>query len=158
MNPPNASRDDRLIVTAALTTRVVRVARGRDAAIELVDEILSMDHRDRETSLSIGDVEFYQSKTGGPFPNHQFRLSVRPSSAVGACNYIDNLDLIMPVAYSWNPDKSWPDVDLILNGSTGAVFPPWSVISIDDVCRSLLEWLDTQKRPTCIQWRPSELW
>ncbi|WP_352231593.1 Imm1 family immunity protein [Actinokineospora sp. NBRC 105648] len=132
---------------------VARVARGMPECRRLIEEILSLDHVRSETTLSVGDVEFHQNKNG-PFPNHQFRVSVRPQAGCAALNYMDNDDAEMPVANSYNPRKSVPDVILIFNGSTGLTFPRSAIISITDARRALLEWLQTRKRPTCIEWRP----
>lgn len=143
-----------MIVTASLTTGVVRIARGRTESTQLFEEILNIDHRAWETTLNVGDVAFYQSKNDGPFPNHQFRLSVRPDTGFAACNYTDHDDIDMPMANSWNPSLSVPDVHLIFNGVTGAVFPRFAAIPISDVHRALLEWMDSRQRPRCIEWRP----
>jgi hypothetical protein len=143
-----------VIVTALLTTQIVRVTHGIHEATAMIDEILSTDHRESETTLNVGDEAFYQSKKDGPFPNHQFRVSVRPSTGFAACNYMDHDDRRMPIANSWNPRQPPPDVALIFNGAMGSVFPRSAAIPIPDVRRALLEWLDTRRRPTCIEWRP----
>jgi Immunity protein Imm1 len=106
-----------------------------------------------ETTLSIGDIEFRSTKDG-PFPNHQLRISVRPSAGLASINYMDHDDSVMPIANSFNPKRPLPDVDLIFNGSTGAIFPRTAAISISSARDALMEWLETRKRPTNIQWRP----
>jgi hypothetical protein len=113
-----------------------------------------MEHRDWETTLNIGDVAFYQSKSGGPFPNHQVRVSVRPAAGYAALNYMDHDDPNMPIANSWNPRRPLPELDLVFNGSTGSVFPRTSIISITQARQALLEWIESRQRPTCIEWRP----
>jgi len=147
-----------VIVTASLTTGSVRVTHGADESVQLIDEILELDHDDWETTLNVGDVAFYQSKSGGPFPNHQFRVSVRPATGFAALNYMDHDDADMPIANSWNPREPIPDVTLIFNGSTGAVFPRSAAIPIYDARRALLEWINSRQRPTCIQWQPYDIY
>jgi hypothetical protein len=142
-----------VIVTASLTTGVARVTHGMPDSVRLVDEILTLEHLEWETTLSVGDVEFHRTKDG-PFPNHQLRISVRPSVGLAALNYMDHDDPHMPIANSFNPKRPLPDVDLIFNGATGAVFPRTAAIPVADARRALTEWLQTQKRPTCIEWRP----
>jgi hypothetical protein len=142
-----------VIVTASLTTGVVRVARGMTASLHLIDEILRTDHVDWETTLSVGDVEFHSAKDG-PFPDHQLRVSVRPSTARAALNYIDHDDPQLTIANSFNPGLPPPGVRLIFNGSTGSVFPPSAAIPIRNARKAPVEWLTTRKRPTCIEWRP----
>jgi hypothetical protein len=142
-----------MIVTASLTTDVARVTRGMSASVRLVDELLRMDHVEWESTLYVGDVEFHQTKDAGPFPNHQLRISVRPSAGLAALNYMDHDDPRMPIANSYNPKRPLPDVDLIFNGTTGTVFPRTALIPIADARNALIEWLKTRKRPTCIQWR-----
>ncbi|RSN63039.1 hypothetical protein DMH01_10515 [Amycolatopsis sp. WAC 04182] len=144
---------DDMIVTALLSSGVARVTRGMTASIALVDEILSIEHIDSETTLSVGEVEFHRSKLG-PFPNHQLRISVRPSIGLAALNYTDHDDEQMPIANSFNPRRPLPNENLIFNGSIGSVFPRSAAISIVDARGALIEWLETRKRPTCIQWRP----
>jgi Immunity protein Imm1 len=112
-----------------------------------------MDHVDWETTLSVGDVEFHSTKQG-PYPNHQLRISVRPSAGVAALNYTDHDDPRMSIANSYNPKRPLPYVDLIFSGATGAVFPRTAVIPIADARQALTEWLNTRQRPTCIEWRP----
>jgi hypothetical protein len=107
----------------------------------------------RGTSLSVGDVEFHSTKQG-PYPNHQLRISVRPSAGVAALNYTDHDDPQMSIANSYNPKRPLPDVDLIFSGATGSVFPRTAVIPIADARNALTEWLETRKRPTCIEWHP----
>ncbi|HEV2780211.1 MAG TPA: Imm1 family immunity protein [Actinophytocola sp.] len=142
-----------MIVTASLTTGVARVARGHREAVRLVNEILTTDHVEWETTLFVGDVEFHRTKDG-PFPNHQLRISVRPSSGLAAMNYMDHDDPHMPIANSFNPKRPLPEVDLVFNGTTGSVFPRTALISIADARKALIEWLETRKRPGCIEWRP----
>jgi hypothetical protein len=142
-----------MIVTASLTTAVARVTHGIPESLRLVDEILKMDHVKWETTLSVGDAEFHRTKDG-PFPNHQLRISVRPSAGLAALNYMDHDDPLMPIANSFNPKHPLSDVDLIFNGTTGSVFPRTAVIPVADARNALNEWLETRKRPTCIEWRP----
>lgn len=145
---------ERLILTASLTTGVACVTHGMQASVGLIDEILKIDHANWETTLLVGDVEFRRTKHGGPFPNHQFRISVRPSTGFAALNYMDHDDPEMHIANSYNPRRPLPEVDLIFNGETGAVFPCTAVIPIAKARDALIEWLETRKRPTCIEWRP----
>lgn len=112
-----------MIVTASLTTGIARVTHGFTASTQLLDEVLRTDHVDWETTLYIGDVEFHSTKNG-PFPNHQFRLSVRPTAGYAALNYMDHDDPYMSIANSFNPRYPLPHLHLIFNGSTGSVFPP----------------------------------
>jgi hypothetical protein len=144
----------RMILTASLSTGVVRVTNGLTESISLIDEILGIEHTDWETTLNVGDVAFHESGMDGPFPNHQLRISVRPSTGYAACNYMDHDDPEIPIANSWNPRRPLPDVSLIFNGTTGSVFPRSAAISIADARKALIEWLETRKRPTCIEWRP----
>jgi hypothetical protein len=144
---------ERLTLTATLTTEVGRVTHGMQESVNLIDEILTLDHVDWETTLSVGDVEFHQTKQG-PYPNHQLRISVRPSAGVAALNYTDHDDPQMSIANSYNPNRPLPAVDLIFSGATRAVFPRTAVIPIADAREALIEWLETRKRPTCIEWRP----
>jgi hypothetical protein len=144
---------ERLILTASLTTGIARVTQGMPESVRLVDEILTMDHVNWETTLYVGDVEYHASKDG-PFPNHQVRISVRPSADLAALNYIDHDDPEMSVANSYNPKRPLPAVDLIFNGDTGSVFPRTAAIPIGKARDALREWLTTQRRPTCIEWRP----
>jgi|SRR5215470_6324513 len=144
---------ERLILTASLTTAVARVVHGMQAAVSLIDEVLTLDHVDWETTLLVGDVEFHRTKQG-PFPNHQLRISVRPAAGVAALHYTDHDDPNMPAANSYNPTHPPPEVDLIFSGATGSVFPRTAAIPIADARHALTEWLETRKRPTCIQWRP----
>src|SRR2546430_2677803 len=111
-----------MILTASLTTGVARVTRGMTDSVRLVDEILTLDHVGWETTLYVGDVEFHRTKQG-PFPNHQLRISVRPSAGLAALNYMDNADPDLTIANSYNPQRPLPSIDLIFNGATGAVFP-----------------------------------
>jgi Immunity protein Imm1 len=143
-----------MIVTASLTTGIARVTHGMREAARLIDEILEMDHVEWETTLFIGDVEFHSTKNG-PYPNHQFRISVRPSAGVAALNYMDHDDPLMPIANSFNPRLPLPEVDLIFNGTTKMLFPRTAVIPVDSARYAFAEWLETRKRPTSVvQWRP----
>lgn len=141
------------MVTASLTTGVARVTTGLSESTRLVDEILQTEHLEWETTLAIGDVEFHWDRTG-PFPNHQLRISVRPSLGYAALNYMDHDDPEFPIVNSFNPRRPLPDVYLIFNGTTGLVFPQAAAIPIPDARSALIEWLHTRKRPTCIEWRP----
>jgi hypothetical protein len=143
-----------MILTASLTTGVARVAHGMRESTNLIDEILNLNHADWETILLVGDVEFHHTKEEGPFPDHQLRISARPSAAYAALNYMDNDDPEMTIANSYNPKRPLPEIDLIFNGSTGSVFPRTAVIPMTDARNALREWLQTRKRPTCIEWRP----
>ncbi|WP_442912734.1 Imm1 family immunity protein [Kutzneria sp. CA-103260] len=142
-----------MIVTALLTTGVARVSRGLTESHALIEEILCLDHADWESTMAVGDVEFHTSKEG-PFPNSQMRVSVSPSAGYAALNYMDHDDPDHPVVNSFNPIRPLPEVFLIFNGSTGAIFPRTAAIPISDARNALIEWLDTRSRPTCIQWRP----
>jgi hypothetical protein len=142
-----------MILTASLTTGVARVTAGMLASVRLIDEIMTLDHIDWETTLTVGDAEFHRSKEG-PFPNHQLRISVQPSTGYAALNYMDHDDAEMPIANSFNRKRPLPAVNLIFNGTTGAVFPRTAAIAITDAREAVIEWLETRKRPTCIEWRP----
>jgi hypothetical protein len=142
-----------VILTASLTTGVARAMHGMQASVRLVDEILLTDHAEWETTLYVGHIEFHRTKDG-PFPNHQLRISVRPTTGFAALNYMDNDDPQMPIANSYNPKRPLPDVDLIFNGTTGSVFPRTAAIPVADARKALIEWLETWKRPTCVEWRP----
>lgn len=142
-----------MIVTASLTTGVARVAHGMAQSVKLVDEILEMSHVEWETTLFVGEVEFHRSKSG-PFPNHQFRVSVSPSSGFAALNYMDHDDPDLPIVNSFSLKRPVPEVDLIFNGSTGSVFPRTALIPVSDARRALVEWLQSRTRPTCVEWRP----
>ncbi|MFJ7215429.1 Imm1 family immunity protein [Amycolatopsis sp. NPDC098790] len=146
-----------MILTASLTTGVARVTNGSSASIRLINEILNLDHVDWETTMAVGDVEYHRSKDG-PYPNHQMRISVRPSMGLAALNYTDHDDTNMPIANSFNPKRPLPEVDLIFNGTTGAVFPRTAAIPVLDARTAILEWLETRKRPSCIQWRPYDIY
>lgn len=99
------------------------------AAVRLVDEILTTEHTDWETTLMVGEVEFHSTRNG-PFPNHQLRISVRPSTGYAALNYMDHDDPHLTIANSYNPTRPLPAVYLIFNGTTGAVFPRTAAIPI----------------------------
>lgn len=145
---------ERPILTAALTSDVARVTHGMQESVRLIDEILNLDHVVWETTLYVGDVEYHSTKQHGPYPNHQLRISVRPSTGFAALMYIDHDDPAMTIAISDNQTSPPPEVDLIFNGAIGAVFPRTAAIPIKDARAALLEWLRTWKRPTCIEWRP----
>lgn len=147
----------RPILTSALTSGAARVTHGMQDSERLIDEILKLNHEDWETILSVGDVEFHQTRDRGPFPNHKMIVSAKPSSGYAALNYIDNDDLNMSVANSYNPRRPLPEIYLIFNGATGAVFPRTAAISIADARNALREWLQTRRRPTCIEWRPFDI-
>ena len=142
-----------MIVTASLTTGIACVVTGSTESLRLVEQILRTDHRDWETTLYVGDVEFHRSKDG-PFPNHQLRISVRPSAGCAALSYIDHDDKLMSIALSSNPRPYAADPHLVFNGATGAVFPRAAAISVSDARNALAEWLRTRRRPTCIRWVP----
>lgn len=142
-----------MIVTASLTSGIACVAHGMTASVNLVDEIIRMDHIEWETILLVGTVEFHSTKAG-PFPNHQLRISVRPSTGFAALNYTDHDDPLLTIANSFNPKRPLPDVKLVFSGSTGSMFPRTAAIPLADARKALLEWLDTWRRPTCIEWRP----
>jgi immunity protein Imm1 of predicted polymorphic toxin system len=146
-------KPERLILTASLTTGIARVVRGMPESTQLIDEVLKLDHVDWETTLYVGEIEFYRSKEG-PIPNHQLRLSVRPASGFAALNYMDHDDSRMPIANSYNPKRPLPEIDLIFSGETGSVFPRAAAIPIANARNALNEWLTTRQRPTCIEWRP----
>ena len=57
-----------MIVTASLTSGIACVAHGMTESVNLIDEIIRMDHAEWETILLVGTVEFHSSKAG-PFPN-----------------------------------------------------------------------------------------
>ncbi|WP_410664265.1 Imm1 family immunity protein [Amycolatopsis sp. lyj-84] len=143
-----------LVVTASLSSGVGRVTRGMATSVALIEEILTIEHISSETTLSIGDIEFYGSKEYGPFPNHQFRVSVRPSIGFAALNYMDHDDKEMPVANSFNPRRPLPEANLIFNGVISSMFPRTAAIPVSDARSALLEWLGTRTRPTCISWVP----
>ena len=142
-----------MVVTASLTTGIACVAVGVADCLRLIDQILRIDHIGWETSLYVGDSEFYRSRDG-PYPNHQVRVSVRPSAGYAALAYIDHDDSLMSVALSFNCQQLGPDVHLVFNGSTGAVFPRAAAIPISEARRALAEWLESRRRPTCISWVP----
>jgi len=144
---------ERMIVTASLTSGIACVAHGMTESVNLIDEIIRIDHAEWETILLVGTVEFHSSKAG-PFPNHQLRVSVRPSAGFAALNYTDHDDPLLAIANSFNPNRPLPEVKLIFNGSIGSVFPRSAALPVADARKALLEWLHTWKRPTCIEWRP----
>ena len=142
-----------VVITASLTNGLARVEYGMPAAVALVDEVLKLNHIHWETTLYVGQTEFYRTKAG-PLPNHQLRISVRPSAGVAALNYMDHDDPRQPISNSSNTRYHVFDVDLIFNGSTGLVFPRTAVLPIPDVRRALIEWLHTWQRPRCVDWQP----
>jgi hypothetical protein len=126
-------------------------------SVKLIDEIFRIDHVEWETILYVGTVEFHSSKAG-PFPNHQLRLSVRPSAGFAALNYTDHDDPHLAIANSFKPKRPCPEVKLIFNGSTGSVFPRSAAIPVTDAFEAVLEWLDTWRRRPSIQWRPYDVY
>jgi len=150
---PHREQPERLVLTASLTTSVARVAYGMQESTALINEILTLDHVDWETILMVGDIEFRQTPEG-PYPDHQMRVSVRPSVGYAALNYTDNNDPSMSIANSYNPRRPPPDVYLVFNGDIGSVFPRTAAIPIANARNALTEWLRTRQRPTCIEWRP----
>lgn len=145
---------ERLILTAVLTSDVARVTDGMEESVRLIDEVLHLDHVNWETTLYVGDVEYHSTKKHGPYPNHQLRISARPTAGFAALMYIDHDDPVMTIAISHNQTSPPPEVALIFNGTIGAVFPRTAAIPIQEARAALLEWLRTWKRPTCIEWRP----
>ena len=141
-----------MILTASLTNGIARVAHGPQEALQLIDFILRTEHTEWETTLAIGEVE-YHTTSQGPFPNHELRISVSPRAGLAALNYMDN-DAEESIMNSFNPAHPLPDVDLIFSGSTGSVFPRTAAIPIKYAREALLEWIETWRRPTCIQWQP----
>jgi hypothetical protein len=141
-----------MIVTASLTTGVARVANGMPAALQLVDLVFRTDHSEWETTMYVGDVEFHRTEDG-PYPSHQFRISVQPATGYAALNYIDHDDPHMTIANSFNPQQPPPEVRLIFNGTSGSVFPRSAAIPIRHARAAAIEWLQTRKRPTCIAWQ-----
>ncbi|HEX5407996.1 MAG TPA: Imm1 family immunity protein [Pseudonocardiaceae bacterium] len=141
-----------LVLTASLTTGVACVVRGFRESVTLIDKVLTLDHTEWETILLVGDGEFRRTPTG-PFPDHQMRVSVKPSAGYAALNYMDNNDRQMAIANSYNPARPPPPISLIFNGRTGATFPPAAAISIAQAREALQQWLRTRERPTCIQWQ-----
>lgn len=152
MSSPH-EHSEHVVVTALLTTHVVRVTRGITQCAALVDEVLTLDHVELETTLWIGDEEFHRTKDG-PYPNSQMRVSVRPSAQCAALSYTDHDNPTMSIVNSYNPAANPPEVDLIFNGDMGSVFPYSSVIQIVDARSALREWLQTRSLPTCIEWQP----
>lgn len=142
-----------VVLTACITTGVARVTRGTCECRSLINEILTLDHEDWETTLLVGDAEFHRSPRG-PYPDHQMRVSVKPVTGYAALNYTDHNDPHMSIANSYNPTPPAPPIFLIFNGSTAKVFPPTAAIPVDNARRALHEWLTTRRRPTCIEWRP----
>jgi immunity protein Imm1 of predicted polymorphic toxin system len=146
-------RPERIVVTAVLTTKSSRVARGYELCVALVDEVLTLDHVVQETIMWVGDEQFHCTKNG-PYPNCQMRVSVRPPAHCAALSYTDHDDPSISIANSHNPAVDLPEIDLIFNGDMGSVFPRSAVIPISEARNALLEWLRTRSLPTCIEWRP----
>ncbi|QWF81939.1 Imm1 family immunity protein [Amycolatopsis sp. CA-230715] len=147
-----SERASRLTVTASLSNGVARVAHGKAAAVNLIDTILATEHTRSETLLYIGDREYYSAPDGGPIPNHQFRITVSSLRRVAALHYSDHDDTDMPHAVTYDPRQPHPEVDLIFSEETGAVFPRSALIPITHARMALLEWLETRKRPRCVEW------
>jgi hypothetical protein len=155
--PSRNEQQERPIVTAVLTTGVARISHGIRESEDLIDEILTLDHDDWETILSVGDVEFHQTKEEGPFPNHKMIVSVKPPQGYAALSYVDNDDPNMTAANSYSSRRPLPDIYLVYSGATGAVFPRSAAIPIPDAREALHEWLQSRRRPTCIEWRPFDV-
>lgn len=151
--PMPAENHHHTVVTALLTTHVGRATFSMRDCVALIEEVLTLDHVDLETTLWIGDEE-YHTGTDGPYPNSQMRVSVRPSEKCAALSYTDHDHPGMSIVNSHNPTPILSDVLLIFNGDTGSVFPRSAVISISDARNALLEWLRTRSLPTCIEWQP----
>jgi hypothetical protein len=113
-----------VIITASLTNGIARVAHGPQEALRLIDLILNTEHTEWETTLAIGEVE-YHATSQGPFPNHQFRISVSPRAGLAALNYTDH-DAEQTIMNSFNSARPLPEVDLIFSGTTtDASVSPW---------------------------------
>lgn len=151
--PSPGEQSKHVVVTALLTTNAVRVTHGMTQCAALVEEVLTLDHLDQETTLWVGDEEFHSTKDG-PYPNSQMRVSVRPSLQCAALSYTDHDDPNVSIVNSYNPVANMPEVDLIFNGDMGSVFPRSAVIPIVDARNALLEWLRTRSLPKCIEWLP----
>ena len=141
------------LLTASLTTNVSRTAHGAAACVALIEEVLTLNHTDLETTLWIGGEEYYTSDRG-PFPNTQMRVSVRPSSGYAALSYMSHDEPGMAIVNSYNPTGGPKGIYLIFNGDVGSVFPRSALIEVSAAREALLEWLRTWSRPTCIQWQP----
>ncbi|HEX5405080.1 MAG TPA: Imm1 family immunity protein [Pseudonocardiaceae bacterium] len=150
-------QSERPILTASLTSGVARVAHGIRECTAMIDDVLALDHVDWETILLVGDVEFHQT-VNGPYPDHQMRVSVQPSTGYAALSYTDPADPIMSIANSYNPVRPLPSVYLLFNGELGSVFPRTALIPVANARSALNEWLRTRKRPTCIEWRPYDFY
>lgn len=153
MSPHREQHETGMVLTASLTTGVARVAYGIEESMSLVDEVLTLDHVAWETILLVGDAEFHQSPSG-PYPDHQMRVSVRPSTGYAALNYTDHNDPNMCIGNSYNPARPPPSIYLIFNGSQATVFPRTAAIPIPHARNALDEWLRTRQRPICIEWCP----
>lgn len=143
---------DDLVVTASLTSDVARVARGMHESIELIDEILGLDHETWESTLHVGNIEYHTSKDG-PYPNNLMRVSVRPTAGVAALHYVDHDDTDMSASYSYTASSPTFRIYLVFSGESGRLFPQSATISVADARAALVEWLHTRKRPLCIDWR-----
>lgn len=141
------------VLTATLATGVALVERGIANCSRLIDRVLVLDHSTSETILWIGDAAFYQT-ADGPYPNSQMRVSALPHSGYAALSHADNRNPVLAIANSYNPKTPSPDIHLVFNGETGAVFPRNAAIPIVDARRALNEWLRTRQRPECIKWIP----
>lgn len=150
---PESQQDQSPVLTASLTSGVAIVTYGMRNSMELIDQILTLEHTQWETTLFVGDEQYYTTKEG-PLPNHQMRLSVRASAGFAALSYTDHDHSTTPISNSYSPKRPLPEVDLIFNGTTGLVFPRTALISVTDARRALVEWLATRRRPECIEWRP----
>ncbi|WP_394622089.1 Imm1 family immunity protein [Lentzea sp. JNUCC 0626] len=129
------------------------VTHGETRSFELIDAVLSMDHDTWETILYVGSEEFRQTE-GGPYPNHQLRISVNPRRGYAAINFQDHDDPALPNANSFNPEPTPADLFLVFSGNTGAVFPSSAAIEVEQARAALRQFVVTRKRPTNIQWRP----
>lgn len=141
------------VVTVTLSTGVAQVCKGTAEALKMFEEVLHTEHTTAETVMSIGDEEYLTSDKG-PWPNHQLRISASPSAGCAAINYMDHDDPQMTIANSFNPSSDFSGVHLVFNGRVGSMFPQDAAIPISLARDALHEWLDTHKRPTCIEWRP----
>lgn len=145
---------DDLVVTASLTSDVARVTHGMRPSIDLIDEILGLDHKNWESILYVGDIEYFASPKEGPYPNNQMRVSARPSVGVAALHYSDHDDSEMSAGYSYATSPPDERIFLVFNGETGRLFPQSAIIPIVDARAALIEWVRTRARPRCIEWRP----
>lgn len=142
-----------VVLTALLTTNVARAAHGASACVALIEEVLTLNHTDLETTMWLGDEE-YHTTPQGPFPDSQMRVSVRPSAGYAALSYTNHDEPGTSIVNSYNPSSQPTGTYLIFNGDTGSVFPQSALIPIPVAREALLEWLETRSRPTCIEWQP----